>query len=33
MNDKKKVPFYPYRDDAIVVDRVLKKFARNFVDM
>ncbi|XP_065062264.1 polyunsaturated fatty acid 5-lipoxygenase-like isoform X1 [Rhopilema esculentum] len=33
MNDKKKVPFYPYRDDGIVVDRVIKKFARSFVDI
>ncbi|XP_065062166.1 linoleate 9/13-lipoxygenase-like [Rhopilema esculentum] len=33
MNDRKKVPFYPYRDDGRVVNRVLKKFARQFVDL
>ena len=33
MNDRKKIPFYPYRDDGRVVNRVLKKFAREFVDL
>ncbi|XP_065060342.1 uncharacterized protein LOC135687664 [Rhopilema esculentum] len=33
MDDIKKVPYYPYRDDGKVLNAVLKKFAKEFVSL
>ena len=33
MDDKRKVPFYPYRDDGKVLDSALKNFSRQFVSL
>ena len=33
MDDKEKVPYFPYRDDGEVLDKAFRKFGKTFVNL
>jgi hypothetical protein len=33
VNDRRKLPYFPYRDDGTIIWKMVKEFARELVDL